>query len=56
MRTYAKAITSGVITTLSTLAALTADNGISLNDGLAAAAAGAASFGAVYGISNKEEG
>ena len=53
MKHYAKAITSAVVTGLTTLGALTADNGVSFNDGIVTAAAAAASFGAVYGIRNK---
>lgn len=52
MKTYAKAITGGVITLLGSLAVAAVDNAISLGEGMAALAAGAAAFGAVYGIRN----
>ncbi len=54
MKTYAKAITSGVIALLGSLAVAAADNAITLGEGLAAAATAAAAFGAVYGIRNTD--
>lgn len=52
MKPYAKAITGGVSTLLGSLAVAAVDNAISLGEGMAAAAAGAAAFAAVYGIRN----
>lgn len=53
---YAKAFMSGLVTGLSTAAALTVDSGLSLNDVLVTAAAAVASFAAVFGIRNSESG
>jgi len=53
MKTYAKAITSGVIALLGSLAVAAADNAITLGEGLIAASVAAAAFGGVYGIRNE---
>lgn len=52
MKTYAKAITGGVVAGLGSLAVAAADNAITLGEGLGAASVAAAAFAAVYGIRN----
>ncbi len=52
VKMYAKAIVGAVVTLLSSLAVAAVDNSITLGEGIAALAAGAAAGAAVYGIRN----